>query len=392
MAELLRIVQLNLAYDPGLSTPERLLAVYDTLTGWATAVAEAGAAVVTVQRYRGDASLIRGGSSYEFVADGPPGTAAPWAHCSRVIAAVVAARPDVVHVNGLMFPGIVEALRRVLPAEVAVVVQDHAGQAPVRHRWPLSLFTASEPARWQRAYADLDACTFTAADLAVPWKAWALPAGLPILEIPEAGTSMVPHPRAEAAERTGVRASPVLLWVGRLDENKDPLTVLAGLELVGSRLPGARLWMIYGTARLEQDVRGRIARSPLLAARVTLVGRVGHQAIADYFSAADIFISGSHREGSGYALLEALACGVMPCVTDIPAFRALAGPCGSRWAVGDAVACAAALLDVSGLDREAERDRILRHHRSSLAWKIIGERTVAAYRELAATRRRMRSR
>ena len=40
--------------------------------------------------------------------------------------------------------------------------------------------------------------------------------------------------------------------------------------------------------------------------------------VEELMRAADIFTLGSHREGSGYALTEALACGLPPVVTDIP--------------------------------------------------------------------------
>ena len=57
-----------------------------------------------------------------------------------------------------------------------------------------------------------------------------------------------------------------------------------------------------------------------------------------------MFVSGSHSEGSGYALIEAMSAGVVPVVTDIPSFRAIAGDCGARWPPGDAGAFADALL------------------------------------------------
>ena len=64
------------------------------------------------------------------------------------------------------------------------------------------------------------------------------------------------------------------------------------------------------------------------------LGRLPHERLAAYYSAADIFVSGSHREGSGYALIEAMACGAIPCVTDIPSFRAITGGCGALLAGG----------------------------------------------------------
>jgi glycosyltransferase involved in cell wall biosynthesis len=144
--------------------------------------------------------------------------------------------------------------------------------------------------------------------------------------------------------------------------------------------------MVYGEAQLEDAVRTRISGSPVLAERVTMVGAVTHDRIGEYFSAADIFISGSHHEGSGYSLIEAMACGVMPCVTNIPAFRALVGDCGVLWKVGDAPACAAGLLALARRDRESERGLVQARYESALSWKVIGERTVREYGALVQQR------
>ncbi len=40
-----------------------------------------------------------------------------------------------------------------------------------------------------------------------------------------------------------------------------------------------------------------------------------------YYNSADYFVLGSHYEGSGFSLVEAMSCGVIPIVTDIPSFR-----------------------------------------------------------------------
>jgi len=125
----------------------------------------------------------------------------------------------------------------------------------------------------------------------------------------------------------------------------------------------------------------------MLRERVTLVGAVPHDQIGAWFSAADIFVSGSHHEGSGYSLIEAMACGATPCVTNIPSFRALTGGHGALWRVADADACAAALVDVASRDRAAERAAIQRHYANGLSWEHIGRRTVRDYRALVEARR-----
>ena len=107
-----------------------------------------------------------------------------------------------------------------------------------------------------------------------------------------------------------------------------------------------------------------------------------------YYSAADIFISGSHHEGSGYALIEAMACGVSPCITDIPAFRALADGCGVMWRAGDADACAAALRDLANRDLGAAREAVRARFEQAMSWDVIGRRTLALYSTLLASRRR----
>ena len=136
-------------------------------------------------------------------------------------------------------------------------------------------------------------------------------------------------------------------------------------------------------------VRRRVDASPPLTARVHLAGAVAHDRMATYFSAADLFVAGSHREGSGYALMEACACGAVPVVSDIPTFRLLTGgAAGALWPPGDAAAFARALTDVAGRDLDLERARLAEHFTRELSWDAIGRRALAIYEEVVAGRRR----
>jgi glycosyltransferase involved in cell wall biosynthesis len=178
--------------------------------------------------------------------------------------------------------------------------------------------------------------------------------------------------------------------VGRLTRNKDPLTALDGLELALPHLPRAAVVMVFGGHELLAEVTERIQSSPVLGQRVTLVGEVPHDEMPNYYSAADVFISASHNEGSGYALIEALAASVIPVVTDIPPFRAITGRIGARYAPGDAAAFATALREVCTRDLAGESMAARKHFERELQWDAIAATTLSAYGELASQPRRSR--
>jgi glycosyltransferase involved in cell wall biosynthesis len=370
-----KIVQVNLAYDAGVTDPATLLDRYHTLTDLAAALSAAGAEVSVVQRFSRTATLARDQVDYHFVPDAGPAFPAPSSTAPDLVNAVVATQPDVVHVNGLMFPAMVAALRAALPG-ARIVVQDHAGiRAP-------GVIDRMLDNSW-RGLAEADAYSFTAAAYADRWReAGLLNRAAPVFEIVEAGTRLVPIPRHEARAHTELTGNPLLLWVGRLNKNKDPITVLRGVDRAFVEIEDAQLCMVYSEATLEAEVRDFIDRSPRLQERVTLTWRVPYDAMPLYYSSADCFVSGSHQEGSGYALIEAMACGVIPVVSDIPSFRVIAGDCGVRWTAGDAESLADALVGASRFDRAVESARVRERFVRELSWDAIAAKTLAAYRTL----------
>ena len=276
---MLRIVQLNLAFDPHVATPDALLDRYHTLTGWSGAATSAGASVITIQRFAQDASVVRDGCDYRFVRDDAEPVLGAWQQPDRVIAAVADATPDVVHVNGLMFPGVVAALRAALPAATAMVLQDHSGSLPRVLPWPLHRLNVR---RWRDAFLDADACSFTARELADRWRRYGLPAALPVLEIPEASTTLRPIDRATATARSGISAGCSLLWVARLTANKNPMLWLDAFEHARPQLEGVHCWMVFDGGDLEPRVRARIEASTVLREHVTLIGPVPHDRMPEY--------------------------------------------------------------------------------------------------------------
>jgi glycosyltransferase involved in cell wall biosynthesis len=378
----MHVLLINPAWDPPLPLePEALAARYDTLSGWAAAMLAAGASRVTVlQRFARDAGFERDGLAWRCVADAWGPWLPSWAPARRLARRAAQAGPDLVHVNGLVFPGLLRALRPDLPRSVPIVVQDHGSRPPrgLGKWWAL-------PRRrlWQGGLGTTVGALFTAAPQADAWRAArALPEGVAVHAVPESSRPVRPLHPATARARTALRGSPALLWVGRLREVKDPLSVLEGFRRALEALPGAVLTFVYQDDTLLAPLKARLAAAPALAARVELRGRVAPEAVPDLLSAADAFVSGSRAEGSGYALIEAIGCGATPVVTDIPSFRALAGPIGVFWPPGDPAALARALASLPDRLGDGAREAVRRRFDEALSWDAVGRRAMDVYREV----------
>jgi glycosyltransferase involved in cell wall biosynthesis len=111
------------------------------------------------------------------------------------------------------------------------------------------------------------------------------------------------------------------LWVGRLDENKDPLTILTAFSQFLEIQPTAKLTMVFHEGLLEDQVRVFVLQNSGLKLAVNIIGYVEHGLLEVLYNKSQYFILGSHYEGSGYALVEAMACGCVPIITNIPSFK-----------------------------------------------------------------------
>ena len=138
------------------------------------------------------------------------------------------------------------------------------------------------------------------------------------------------RPTSTEAERAAVRSQMrdqlgfpldalLLIFVGRLDRQKNPLLLLEAFGVVRSRLPGARLALV-GDGALRPSVEQWVKERGL-AAEIRLVGALPRERIADMHRAADLFVLSSAYEGLPIALLEALACGLPAACTDVGEIR-----------------------------------------------------------------------
>jgi glycosyltransferase involved in cell wall biosynthesis len=365
------VAQIGFVVDPQQRAPERLLEDWSTLVDVAEAAHRAGVRVSVAQACQSSQTLLRNGVTYHFfAADEKRRTSA---HSAEFASLVQRLDADVYHVHGLCFPAEVQTLAQLAPG-TPILLQDHASHPPRSWRRPA----------WRRGFAAATAVSFCAREQGAPFAAAGLiGADRPIFEIPESTSRFTPGDQAAARALTGLSGSPCLLWVGHLDENKDPLCVLDGIADTVRELPDLKLWCCFAGAPLMRRVQRRIRTDPRLAGRVHLLGKVAHSRIQDLMRAADLFVLGSHREGSGYALIEALACGLPPVVTDIPSFRALTGrgAVGRLWPCGDRQALSHALRAATVSARD-ERALVRTHFERTLSLDALGRALAAAYGRL----------
>jgi glycosyltransferase involved in cell wall biosynthesis len=355
--------------DPTGRTPQELLRAWPTLADVAEAACGAGVRLSVVQACARREQLTQGGVRYHFL---PFGVEARHGGMTGLGELLRALAPDLLHVHGLGFCREVLVLVTLVPG-VPLLLQDHASQPP--RIWRRAL--------WRRSLAAASGVAFCALEQAAPFaRAGLLSARTPLYAIPESTSRFSPGDRQEARRNTGVHGEPAVLWVGHLDANKDPLTVLAGVSAAVRALPGMRLFCCYGVGPLLRQVESRVTADPQLRERVRLLGRVAHESVEQLMRAADIFVLGSHREGSGYALIESLACGLPPVVTDIPSFRTLTGggAVGKLWPCGDRSALCAALQAVAQTGSEARR-AVRAHFERELSLAALGAKLAAMYHD-----------
>lgn len=382
----LHVLHLNYAFDDDVPDAAALIDRYGTLREWARAVRDAGASRVTVlQRFREDAVVSRDGQAFELCRSRGPGRVSAAAWPRHLHTQVHSRGADVVHVHGMEACSAMWHLRRVLPETTVLVVQDHASPVPQAQTRGLRALAVRRVR--QAGLRGADALFFTSAAQAEPWRqAGILHPDQPVYPIIEASTTL--HERYPAHRVVAATGGPEILWVGRLVANKDPLTVIQAFATVLREQRSARLTLVCASNELRSEVEQAIDAFSLRRA-VTCVERLAPADLAALYARADVFVSGSHREGSGYSLIEAMAFGLVPAVTDIPSFRAITGDgrTGCLWNPGDVADCTSALRAATDLVGEQWRRRCRDHFDAHLSWHALGRAALAAYTELAARRR-----
>jgi glycogen(starch) synthase len=179
-------------------------------------------------------------------------------------------------------------------------------------------------------------------------------------------------------------ASPLFLSVGRLEAYKGFSDVLMALRALERDLPPTWAWAVVG----EGPERAALEHMQPAGGHVHFLGRASEGLLHALYASADIFVHGTHFEGSSLVTLEAMAHGLSVVATragGIPD-KVEHGLTGILVEPGDVGALAEALRTLC----EGEGKRRLFGERGRaralelFSWRPLARKTIALYESLLA--------
>src|ERR1700676_865830 len=208
----MQIVFLSYNYSADIHSPQEWLERIKFYIGWSECLANEHT-VIRIDQINYEGNFMHNGIQYYCVDNGRKTNYFPW-KLSRFVKKF---NPDVVVVSSFRFPLQVIQLRLCLGKKVKIILQHHAERPFTGLKKHIQWFASHK----------IDAFLFTSRETGADWVGKKnLDTAKKIHELVEVSSGFYPIDKKTARERTHVSGSPVFLWVGSLNQNKDPLTVV----------------------------------------------------------------------------------------------------------------------------------------------------------------------
>jgi glycosyltransferase involved in cell wall biosynthesis len=270
-------------------------------------------------------------------------------------------QPDIVFINGFIFPLQIIQVRLMLGKRPRIFIL-HRAERPFKGI-----------RQWLQKLADrcVQGYLFTSFESAAEWFKYGIIKDQKKIHEIIQGSSRF----QVSTSQTDKTDKESFLWVGRLDANKDPVTVIKAFIKFLQVRSSARLNLVYQDATLLEELINLIKINEAARDAIKFIGRVEHQQLEEWYNKSDFIISGSHYEGSGIAVGEAMSCGCIPIVTDIPSFRKMTGQkCGFLYKPGDDAALLKLLCATKDIDINTERKKVLEQFKTELSFEAIAKK------------------
>lgn len=318
------------------------------------AMAAAGHRVDVIQLFPTEATFSDAGVRYHFVR--PALLERGWAQAGawikgrswtrhvpalRAVRKALGLQPDVVHFHRLTLSTTLYALQMLRGNDGPAIVGQYHGDR-LTTGWLARKAQVAGLAQVQKAL-------FARPEAAASFVREGLLRSCQIVEMPDRSTKLTMKSRPEARQATGMRGSPIFLWYANLDPDRDPMTAVLGFQKLLDSWPKAQLYVYYDGDQLLTQLRAYVVADPELAPHVHFRQAATVQAPELVFNSADFLLQTDRLANNGHAVLEAMACGVIPVVSDIPLFRKMVdnGRCGFLFPPGDGLELSKQLLSFS---------------------------------------------
>ena len=356
---IIKLIDVSFTAHPGINTPEQIILAHRECLGYATFLSNILDFIV-IEHINYEGQERRNNITHSFFKSRNKFFHIPL----KTLLYIRKEKPDFVLVQGTVFPFQVILLWLFLSKRSSIIVQHH-GNMP---------FKGLKKVFQQVADKVTDIYLFTALGNVKIWVDNKIIKNKDkCFEILEGSTYMKRQDKQTSRAMLQMEGDDIFLWVGRLDIEKGPIPVLKGFEKYLHGNPEAKLYMIYQVDYLLPEIKELINGSKLLKNAVKLIGKIPHDQLEHWNSAADFFLSGSHREAAGFALIESMACGCIPIVTDIPPFRKITGDYGFLFEKDNPDSLYTMLLEATKVNKEEWSDAIIGYFQRELTFKAVAD-------------------
>jgi glycosyltransferase involved in cell wall biosynthesis len=169
-----------------------------------------------------------------------------------------------------------------------------------------------------------------------------------------------------------------LIYIGRLTELKRVSSLIECISTVSNRFPEVKLHIV-GDGPKREEVR-RSIEAHHLSHNVSMHGYVPEREKIELLSSCTVYVSNSIFEGFGIPLVEAMATGTVPVVSDIEGHRFVFQKKNVGYLVKNTEEMATKIADL--LSNETERSRLATNGRRLVEQKWTWEKVAQRYKHL----------
>ncbi|MDO6812884.1 glycosyltransferase family 4 protein [Tenacibaculum soleae] len=265
--------------------------------------------------------------------------------------------PDVIYIHGFSKIYHVIFFKFYLKKNTKIIIQHHAERPP--HNW-LKKNILSKLDKF------VDAYIFTSIDMADNWISKDLISSrVKIFTQPELSTHF-------SYNSTIKKDANLFIWVGRLNKNKDPITIIEAFISYIKINSKAKLVLFYSEKELEKKIIDILNLSGITN-EIKLMGVIDNSELEEWYQKSTYFLLGSYYEGGSTALIESMACGCIPIITNIASNRAITenGKYAKLFKPGDKEDLLEKLKSLKNFNSKSLSLKIKNHFNNKLSFKAL---------------------